>query len=57
MSFFGGGGFAGGGLQVPVLMRNFPFRGAESPDPKTFHVNNCARIDDKSSVVTLGDGS
>lgn len=47
----------GGDKYIPVLMRNFPFRGAKSPYPKTFHVNNCARVDDKSAVVTLCDGT
>lgn len=38
-------------------MGNFPFGRAKSPDPETFHVQNCARVDDESAVVTLGDGT
>lgn len=38
-------------------MRNFPFRSAKSSDPKTLHMDNCSRIDNKPSVVTLSDGA
>lgn len=38
-------------------MRNFPFGSAKSPDPETFHVDNGSWIDNKPSVITLGDGT
>lgn len=38
-------------------MRNFPFRRAESPDPQAFHVDCRARVDNKTAIVTLSDGT
>lgn len=44
-------------MYLPVLMGDFPLGRAESSNPKTFHVNDSAGINDKASVVTLSDGT
>lgn len=38
-------------------MRHLPFGRAESTDPQAFHVDRSARIDDKTAIITLGDGT
>ena len=42
---------------IPVAVGDFPLGRTESSYPETFHVQNGARINDETTVITLRYGS